>query len=870
MSRKDIFRFIAVPVASIMLVMCFTERAPADTAVFLQGASGYNSTVDTFLRQASATTIYGTSLVVEWDGEDGGGQNTGLLRFDDIFGSGPGQIPTGSLITSATLTYNVTNPGNNASVYQVVVDWDESVTYNTFGGDAGVQADEYGSYVGSAAGPAGEQNIDVMASIQTWLSNPTSNKGWVFLPTGGTDGVEFLSSENGALAQRPKLTVEYFAVTKVEIIPGQLDVVAGCNDVDVMVAIPLGSNDSTAVHVTLTTNDAAVAIPVGATGNSLVVTFPMGGSSTQNVSIDIGNAGSTTIDTTNDAGLGNDTQTVNVGPGATSFSPDDIIAIESSNLPVNVSITEGSNDSRAVQVTVTTDDQSVAVPEGATGGSLVLTFVSGGSTVQSVNMLFGVSGNATISTTNDGGLNNAALPVDVSTGFNFTVTADPRSSTANWNSVLTGIQTNCGGLGAFHIAAGDIDPPQPLRDAIDSHFGSSALWYPAIGNHEIDNPGSGNPDIQWVRDEYNTGHGVRTPLKNFTNQDGPDGCIETTYSWDYGNARFIMLNEYWNGGTAPGSDEAANGNIIQQLYDWLAANLTANTKPVVFVIGHEPAYPFYRHLTDSLNQYPTNRDNFWNLLESEDVQAYFCGHTHYYSRYQPNPDKTWQIDAGNAGNWSSPGDTPCFINITVTAGAVRYDAWKADKLDNITGFALEETWTEILGKSIDLSTHILERTVYLGDNLTNDTFTLSATGIPGTINYTISDDAGWMSVSPTSGDSSGEADPIDVTYGVSGLPVGEHVGTITVSSPDAENSPQTITVTVIVETVSPDFNGDADVDQEDFGHLQECMSGAGVTQGDPNCQDADLDGDTDVDQVDFSAFLACVSGANVAANRNCD
>jgi hypothetical protein len=854
----------------MILAMCFANQALSDTAVFQQGASGYNGTVDTFLKQATPASSFGGSSIVEWDGSDGGGQNFGLLRFDNIFGSGPGQIPAGSLITSATLTYNVGNPGNAATVNEVVVDWDESVTYNTFGGDVGVQVDEYGTEVGSAAGGAGENTLDVTGSIVTWLDNPSANKGWIFRPTGGTDGVEFASSENTNSSQRPKLTVDHVVVTKVEIIPDQIDAVAGSADTEVLVAIPLGSNDSTDVNVTLTTNNASVAVPVGATGNSLVVTFPMGGSNTQNVSIDIGNAGTTTIDSTNDAGLGDDTLTVNVGAGAILFATDDIVAIESSNLPVDVTITEGSNDTRTVLVTVTTDNQNVAVPEGATAGSLILTFSAGGSNVQSVNMQFGVSGDSTITTTNNGGLSNDSFSVHVTTGFNFTVTADPRSSTANWNSVLSGMQDNCGGMGAFHVTAGDLDPPQPLRDAIDTHFPSSPLWYPIIGNHEIDNPGSGNPDIQWVRDEYNTGHGVRTPLKNSTNQDGPAGCIETTYSWDYGNARFISLNEYWNGGTAPGSDEAISGNIIQELYDWLAANLAANTQPVIFVFGHEPAYPFYRHVGDSLDQYPTNRDNFWNLLESENVQTYFCGHTHFYSKYRPNPDKTWQVDAGNAGNWSSPGDTPCFINVTVTAGAIRYDVWKADKLDNITGFALLETWTEMLGLNINLSTHIIERTVYRGDNLTKDTFTVSAFGAPGTINYTIGDNVGWLDIDPTSGSSAGEPDPIDVIYSVSGLPVGQHSGTITVSSGDAGNSPQTIIVTVTVETVSPDFDGDADVDQEDFGHLQKCLSGEGTPQTDPNCLDARLDADTDVDLDDFNILQGCMSGPNTPANSTCD
>ncbi|MHC4797392.1 MAG: PKD domain-containing protein [Planctomycetota bacterium] len=80
-----------------------------------------------------------------------------------------------------------------------------------------------------------------------------------------------------------------------------------------------------------------------------------------------------------------------------------------------------------------------------------------------------------------------------------------------------------------------------------------------------------------------------------------------------------------------------------------------------------------------------------------------------------------------------------------------------------------------------------------------------------------------------------------------------------------DNIGLTGTDTVNISVVHPlgDFNGDEDVDQEDFGHLQECLTGLGNPQNDPNCQDAKLDIDEDVDLDDFNLFQACMSGANV-------
>lgn len=73
----------------------------------------------------------------------------------------------------------------------------------------------------------------------------------------------------------------------------------------------------------------------------------------------------------------------------------------------------------------------------------------------------------------------------------------------------------------------------------------------------------------------------------------------------------------------------------------------------------------------------------------------------------------------------------------------------------------------------------------------------------------------------------------------------------------------------LVFTVDADFDDDGDVDQADFGHLQQCYSGYYVPQMDQDCQDVLLDFDTDVDAEDFDLFQACASGPGVAAAPNC-
>ena len=139
-----------------------------------------------------------------------------LLRFENIFGSNPGQIPPGATILSATLTYKVSSDanaqGNPGNIYESLVTWLETVTWNTFGGDPGVNSDEYANLIGPApATTAGTAyTVDVLASLQRWSANPATNFGWVIRPT-GTDGVKVWSSEYTTSADRPKLTVEYIS-----------------------------------------------------------------------------------------------------------------------------------------------------------------------------------------------------------------------------------------------------------------------------------------------------------------------------------------------------------------------------------------------------------------------------------------------------------------------------------------------------------------------------------------------------------------------------------------------------------------------------------------------------------------------------------
>lgn len=70
-----------------------------------------------------------------------------------------------------------------------------------------------------------------------------------------------------------------------------------------------------------------------------------------------------------------------------------------------------------------------------------------------------------------------------------------------------------------------------------------------------------------------------------------------------------------------------------------------------------------------------------------------------------------------------------------------------------------------------------------------------------------------------------------------------------------------------------DFDDDGDVDQEDFGEFQVCLTGTGIPQMDPACDGARLDPiespDLDVDEDDLAVFLGCMAGPGISPPESC-
>ncbi len=248
---------------------------------------------------------------------------------------------------------------------------------------------------------------------------------------------------------------------------------------------------------------------------------------------------------------------------------------------------------------------------------------------------------------------------------------------------------------AFMISPGDEDPPSFVRWTLDQYLGASYLWYPAVGNHELPSETfEFYPDMKmdFLRNYNKNAH----TLPYIVNS-GPPGCEETTYSFDYQNAHFAIINQYYDGKSDIGTD----GDVVDELFSWLKADLKASRQNYKFVIGHEPAFPrpdadngLLRHEHVCLDKYPQNRDRFWQLLVEENVVAYITAHTHCYSLYQHQG--VWQLDCGHArGLTPKKKVKSTFILLTIGQNQVSYQTYR----DNYDGGPYNLSYSGVLATS---------------------------------------------------------------------------------------------------------------------------------------------------------------------------
>ncbi len=226
-------RMTLLVVLGVALGLVFTPQAKADSVSFNMAISGG---ADTFVSSIAPDRNFGNR---HWMGvgihtrivpgrhhhpiplpEFRNSYTQSLLRFDNLFGSGQGQIPLGSRVTRATLRlYGHWGRGSaTVGLYRMTRAWDEdTATWASLGGGVlpGVNAlatpDAELSFVHHGHGWI---ELDVTQALQAWASGE-NNFGWgliVSLPDWGRWFARFRTKEAGA-RWAPTLNVEYSAAT---------------------------------------------------------------------------------------------------------------------------------------------------------------------------------------------------------------------------------------------------------------------------------------------------------------------------------------------------------------------------------------------------------------------------------------------------------------------------------------------------------------------------------------------------------------------------------------------------------------------------------------------------------------------------------
>lgn len=203
-------RYIQITLWILLALLCLAHGAGAATLRFRQGVDGYIGTQDTDLNANEPDRIQGSDNSCLADLDSPVAQ--ALIRFDNIFGEGPGQVPPQSIIVSATLVLRTSNIGDLCRGFRVLVPWDESTsTWNSHAD--GISADGLEMnpdvlFELDSTLPGEVFNLDVTSTIAGWLAGTFPNFGWGITNI-GPDGWQFHSSEAFAITNRPMLEIVF-------------------------------------------------------------------------------------------------------------------------------------------------------------------------------------------------------------------------------------------------------------------------------------------------------------------------------------------------------------------------------------------------------------------------------------------------------------------------------------------------------------------------------------------------------------------------------------------------------------------------------------------------------------------------------------
>lgn len=279
--------------------------------------------------------------------------------------------------------------------------------------------------------------------------------------------------------------------------------------------------------------------------------------------------------------------------------------------------------------------------------------------------------------------------------FKFLVMGDSQSLDYGvWRKSLVQA-TEANSDAAFFVSMGD------LVD-VGQDYGEWEAWYeagagvlehlpivPLTGNHECYSPGR-----RFSRPEYFTAQ-FALPTN------GPPGLQGQVYSFDYGDAHFVILD------SQIGEQAQFVPDLLDKQRDWLEVDLAVSTKPWKLVFIHRP---LYGNKAQGISE--NIRRAFEPLFDRYQVDVVFTAHDHVYARSGPlfagQPTEglqrgTLHLATGRTGtktypamtakDWNvvfhNPVDQPNYLVVTLSGGVLRIGALGIDG-ELIDAWALEK------------------------------------------------------------------------------------------------------------------------------------------------------------------------------------
>ena len=198
----------------------------------------------------------------------------------------------------------------------------------------------------------------------------------------------------------------------------------------------------------------------------------------------------------------------------------------------------------------------------------------------------------------------------------FSICADITASSWVFWDLSSNSRALCGTPMKVMMSAISVAGVEAVSPIHNYSTGTGIPIYVIRGNHE---DGYADLPLPAILEAYLATVASGMPLN------GPPGEEKLTYSFTYKGAKFIAIDEYI----------PHNGIKNTMNQSWVDGQLTQDTRPFMFVMGHSPAYYVSNDtedITTSLQVQPAQRDIFWKSLADNHVPIYFCGHVHMYVR----------------------------------------------------------------------------------------------------------------------------------------------------------------------------------------------------------------------------------------------